>query len=336
MPHLDLILTLTGGLAAALVLGYLTHRLGLSPIVGYLMAGIAVGPHTPGFIANRALAEQLADVGVMLLMFGVGLQFHLTELLAVRRVAIPGAVAQSLVSTGLGAIVAHAFGWDWTAGIVFDLALTRDPRIQYGWMRHRATRRLPARPNAAWASLASSPMVRSAYRTVGLVCVCAAAPARLHVDMVHALRLAGELAALSAMPLLFGVGLRLAVGDLLAMRTLALPGAVIQMAVTTILGIAVARVGGWTVGAGLVCGLALSVASAVVWLHALDASARLDAAAGRMAVNWLTVEALAMLVILTLLPVMTVSLGGMPPAPINGPDRSTGQTGGSASHSGSP
>ena len=124
MHHLDLILTLTGGLAAALVLGYLTHRLGLSPIVGYLMGGIAVGPHTPGFIANQALAEQLAEIGVILLMFGVGLQFHLKELLAVRRVALPGAIVQSLVATGLGAMVARAFGWDWAAGIVLGLALS--------------------------------------------------------------------------------------------------------------------------------------------------------------------------------------------------------------------
>ena len=83
MHHLDLILTLTGGLATALVLGYLTHRLGLSPIVGYLLGGIAVGPHTPGFVANRELAEQLAEVGVILLMFGVGLHFSPKDLLSV-------------------------------------------------------------------------------------------------------------------------------------------------------------------------------------------------------------------------------------------------------------
>ena len=99
MHNIDLILTLTGGLAAALVCGYVTHRLGLSPIVGYLLAGIVVGPNTPGFVANRHLAEQLAEVGVILLMFGVGLQFHLEELLAVRRVAVPGALVQSLVAT---------------------------------------------------------------------------------------------------------------------------------------------------------------------------------------------------------------------------------------------
>src|SRR5439155_15497846 len=100
--------------ATALMLGYLTHRRGLSPIVGYLVGGILVGPHTPGFVANQALAEQLAEVGVILLMFGVGLQFHLTELLAVRRVALPGAVGQSLVATGLGTVVARGLagtGW---------------------------------------------------------------------------------------------------------------------------------------------------------------------------------------------------------------------------------
>ena len=92
MHGYDLILTLTGGLSAALVLGYITQRLGLSPIVGYLLAGVLVGPHTPGFVADASLSEQLAEIGVILLMFGVGLQFHLDELLAVRGVAVPGAI----------------------------------------------------------------------------------------------------------------------------------------------------------------------------------------------------------------------------------------------------
>jgi CPA2 family monovalent cation:H+ antiporter-2 len=121
--NLDLILTLAGGFTAALILGYLTHRAGLSPIVGYLLAGTLVGPHTPGFVANAEIAEQLAEVGVILLMFGVGLQFHIEELLAVRRVAIPGAIAQSAVATMLGALIARAFGWSWAAGIVFGMAL---------------------------------------------------------------------------------------------------------------------------------------------------------------------------------------------------------------------
>jgi CPA2 family monovalent cation:H+ antiporter-2 len=121
--NLDLILTLAGGFTAALILGYFTQRLGLSPIVGYLVAGTLVGPHTPGFVANAEIAEQLAEVGVILLMFGVGLQFHIEELLAVRRVAIPGAIAQSAVATVLGAVIARSFGWTWSAGVVFGMAL---------------------------------------------------------------------------------------------------------------------------------------------------------------------------------------------------------------------
>ena len=124
MNDLDLILTLTGSLAAALVCGYVTLRLGLSPIVGYLLAGLVVGPYTPGFTANKHLADQLAEIGVILLMFGVGLQFHVRELLAVRRVAVPGALGRSLVATGLGALVGVAYGWGWSAGLVFGLALS--------------------------------------------------------------------------------------------------------------------------------------------------------------------------------------------------------------------
>jgi monovalent cation:H+ antiporter-2, CPA2 family len=124
MHDLDLLSTLTGCLAVALVFGYVTQRLGMSPIVGYLLAGIAVGPHTPGFVADQKLAEQFAEIGVILLMFGVGLQFHLNELLAVRRVAIPGAVTQSIVATLLGVLVARSFGWDWSAGILFGLAIS--------------------------------------------------------------------------------------------------------------------------------------------------------------------------------------------------------------------
>ena len=124
MHGVDLILTLTAGLTGALIFGYLTQRAGLSPIVGYLLAGLAIGPYTPGFVANSAIAEQLAEVGVILLMFGVGLQFHVEELLAVRKVAIPGAVVQSIAATGLGALLARAFGWGWPSGIVFGVALS--------------------------------------------------------------------------------------------------------------------------------------------------------------------------------------------------------------------
>ena len=124
MHNLYLLVTLATGLTGALALGYLAHRLGWSPIVGYLVAGIVVGPYTPGFVANHQLATQLAEVGVILLMFDVGLHFHLGDLIAVRRAAITGAVCQSLVSTLLGALVARSFGWNWTAGLIFGLSLS--------------------------------------------------------------------------------------------------------------------------------------------------------------------------------------------------------------------
>ncbi|MEO8679012.1 MAG: cation:proton antiporter [Vicinamibacterales bacterium] len=124
MHNLDLILTLTGGLSAALLLGYLTHRLGMSPIVGYLLGGTLLGPHTPGFVANTHLAEEMAEIGVILLMFGVGLQFHLKELLAVRRVAVPGAILHSLVAAALGYGIGIAAGWSWQGALIFGVALS--------------------------------------------------------------------------------------------------------------------------------------------------------------------------------------------------------------------
>lgn len=124
MHELGLIMTITGGFTAALIFGYVTHRLGMSSIVGYLLAGIAVGAHTPGFVADRAMAEQIAEIGVILLMFGVGLQFHVKELLEVRRVAISGAVCQSFVATVLSCLVARWLGWSWSEGIVFGFAVS--------------------------------------------------------------------------------------------------------------------------------------------------------------------------------------------------------------------
>ncbi|HYG76823.1 MAG TPA: cation:proton antiporter [Planctomycetota bacterium] len=124
MHDIGLILTITLGLAAALVLGYTAQRIGLSPIVGYLLAGIAVGPHTPGFVADSKMAAQLAEIGVILLMFGVGLHFHLKDLLAVKAIAIPGAVGQSVVATGLGCVVAVLFDWSLSAGVVLGIAIS--------------------------------------------------------------------------------------------------------------------------------------------------------------------------------------------------------------------
>ncbi len=125
MPHkIDLILTLTAGLTAALGLGFVTQKLRLSPIVGYLLAGILVGPFTPGYVADNDIATQFAEIGIILLMFGVGLHFHLKDLLAVRKVAIPGALVQIAVATVLGAVITHMFGWSWAAGIVFGMAIS--------------------------------------------------------------------------------------------------------------------------------------------------------------------------------------------------------------------
>ncbi|GFO63378.1 cation:proton antiporter [Geomonas paludis] len=124
MHDLNLIMTVTGGFVAALCFGYLAHRIGLSSIVGFLLAGIAVGPYTPGFVADRHMAEQFAEIGVILLMFGVGLQFHFKELLEVRRAAVPGALGQSAVATLLSAAVAIGLGWSWPAAIIFGLAVS--------------------------------------------------------------------------------------------------------------------------------------------------------------------------------------------------------------------
>jgi CPA2 family monovalent cation:H+ antiporter-2 len=119
-----LILTLTLSLGAALVLGFLTERIGLSPIVGYLLAGLFVGPYTPGFVADGEMAEQFAEIGVILLMFGVGLHFHVKDLLAVRTVAVTGAICQIAVATALGTLAGRMVGWSWSSGLIFGLALS--------------------------------------------------------------------------------------------------------------------------------------------------------------------------------------------------------------------
>src|SRR3984957_4089732 len=154
MHHeLTLVSTIAVSLVYALVGGYIAVRLGLSPLVGYLLAGVAVGPYTPGFVADTHLAPQLAEIGVMLLMFGVGTHFSLRDLMAVKGIAIPGALAQILVATGLGMAAAHFWGWPPGAGLIFGLALsvastvvllraleqqgtlaTEDGRIAVGWL----------------------------------------------------------------------------------------------------------------------------------------------------------------------------------------------------------
>ncbi|WP_448208268.1 YbaL family putative K(+) efflux transporter [Azospirillum sp. sgz302134] len=125
MPHeTPLIATIVMGLVLAFLGGLLASKLRLPPLVGYLLAGVAAGPFTPGFVADEGLASQLAEIGVILLMFGVGLHFSIKDLLAVRTIAIPGALAQIAMATALGIGVTHMWGWPFGAGLVFGLALS--------------------------------------------------------------------------------------------------------------------------------------------------------------------------------------------------------------------
>ena len=151
--NVPLIATIAVSLAFAFVGGLVAVRLRLPPLVGYLLAGIVVGPFTPGFVADAHLAPQLAEIGVILLMFGVGTHFSIRDLFAVRRVALPGAFTQIIVATALGAGVAFLWGWSLGAGIIFGLSLsvastvvllralqdraminTNDGRIATGWL----------------------------------------------------------------------------------------------------------------------------------------------------------------------------------------------------------
>ncbi len=122
--HTPLVAMIAAGLALAFGLGLLAHRFRVSPLVGYLLAGIAVGPFTPGFVGDQALANQLAEIGVILLMFAVGLHFSLKDLMSVRAIVLPGALAEIAVLTSLGAALAWSFGWGAAAGLVFGLSLS--------------------------------------------------------------------------------------------------------------------------------------------------------------------------------------------------------------------
>jgi CPA2 family monovalent cation:H+ antiporter-2 len=126
MPHsVELIATISAALGLALIVGFIAVRFFKLPaLVGYLIAGILIGPATPGFVADVHLAQQLAEIGVMLLMFGVGLHFSLDDLLSVKRIALPGALVQIAVATGMGMGLAWFWGWPLAAGIVFGLALS--------------------------------------------------------------------------------------------------------------------------------------------------------------------------------------------------------------------
>src|SRR3954469_17623367 len=124
MHNLNVLITFAVGLAGALLFGYIAVRLKVSPIIGYLLAGVAVGPFTPGVVVDHKVAEQFAEIGVILLLFGIGLRFHLHELLAVWRIALPGALIQSTLSTVALAGGLHLLGWTWASGLILGMAIS--------------------------------------------------------------------------------------------------------------------------------------------------------------------------------------------------------------------
>jgi CPA2 family monovalent cation:H+ antiporter-2 len=124
LHHTPLITTVVAGLGLAFILGAIANRLKVSPLVGYLLAGVVIGPATPGFVADASLASELAEIGVILLMFGVGLHFSLRDLLSVRAIAIPGALGQIAIATLMGLGLTWALDWPLAAGLVFGLALS--------------------------------------------------------------------------------------------------------------------------------------------------------------------------------------------------------------------
>src|ERR1051325_558518 len=122
MQHTPFVPTLVTGIVLAFAFGLIAQRLKASPLVGYLLAGVAIGPFTPGFVAEHA--NELSDIGIVLLMFGVGLQFSLEELLSVRAIAIPGALVQIGLVSSLGALLGNLLGWSLGGGLVFGLSLS--------------------------------------------------------------------------------------------------------------------------------------------------------------------------------------------------------------------
>lgn len=203
MHESALLLTLTFSLAAALTLGFVTQRLHLSPIVGYLLAGLIVGPYTPGFVADRAVASEFAEIGIILMMFGVGLHFHLKDLLAVRNVAIPGALAQSAVATVLGALAGHQLGWTWGASLVFGLALSVASTVMLTrvLVDNRALQTLTGRIAVGWlvvediftvVVLVLLPAIFSTSNDASIVVIVAATIAKLAVLVAFAFIIGGR------------------------------------------------------------------------------------------------------------------------------------------------
>src|SRR3954465_15945498 len=125
MPlHTSLVPTIVIGIVLAFAFGAVAHRLKASPLVGYLLAGVVIGPFTPGFVADQTIADELSEIGIILLMFGVGLQFSLQEFVSVRAIAVPGALVQIVIATALGVSRERLLGWSLGGGLVFVAALS--------------------------------------------------------------------------------------------------------------------------------------------------------------------------------------------------------------------
>ena len=155
MHHdITLISTMAISLVYALVGGYIASRLRLPPLVGYLIAGIVVGPFTPGFVADRKLAPQLAEIGVILLMFGVGLHFSIRDLLAVRKIAVPGALVQIALSVALTCGLTHFWGWPFGPSLVLGLALSVASTVVVVTRRRRVSQQNPMLASTAPVSIA--------------------------------------------------------------------------------------------------------------------------------------------------------------------------------------
>src|SRR4051812_33790525 len=124
MAHSDLLLTVVAAFVAAFIGGFIASRAGLPPIIGYVLAGVVLGPYTPGGSASSSIASELSEVGVVLLMFGVGLHFSTRDILAVGKIAVPGALGQSTIATALGLAVSQLWGWSLSEGLIFGLCLS--------------------------------------------------------------------------------------------------------------------------------------------------------------------------------------------------------------------
>jgi CPA2 family monovalent cation:H+ antiporter-2 len=195
--HTPLIAAIVGGIVLAFLLGAVAHRLRISPLVGYLLAGVVVGPFTPGFVADHELIAELAEIGVILLMFGVGLHFSLKDLLSVKSIAVPGALVQITVATSLGWALAWWLGWPTLAGLVFGLALSVASTVVLlrALQERRLVETLQGRIAVGWL------IVEDIFMVAVLVLLPPVAEIYLTVDQAGAGPAGGELAVTLALTL---------------------------------------------------------------------------------------------------------------------------------------